>query len=216
MSDAALTTLKRVNRELGYSTGSDNERDLLIRDYIEVATDLFTKMSGIRFHKHTVTEKVGQPASERRLIVSEALPILSVTSIKLDGELIDASEYEVERASLGWIRRKGSSWDSTTKHNWGVKPYPQQNELLYEVVYLGGYATPHQVNEGTESTRTLPHDVEQAVVDYVSFKLNQRHTDSTVKSQSTGDWSVTYRDGVVMPTTFEDTIKRYKVPKVMV
>lgn len=216
LADNALTTLDTALAELGYVTGDDPTIDALVARYINVASDLFVHLTGRSFAREDGhVEKIGQPYGEKTLTVSDLLPVLSIDSIALDGEVVDSDLYQLDDSDLGWIRYLKGTWESSTWYKRGINRYPQDDLPSYEVTYDGGYVTPHQVDEGTYPTRTLPWDVEDAILSYVSYRFSRQGDDTTVASKSTGQWSVSYFQGVEMPSIFKNAVKRYRLTSVI-
>ena len=198
LREDALTTIDAVNEELDVETGDDAKRDARIAKRINRASRDFSNESNRElFRKVGVVERVAGFGAER-LLVKEHLPLETITSIEFtDGTttiLIDASEYEIENAARGWVRRIGGRWQSTDAVRQSIvqRRNPGSEELLWVVTYTGGYVTLKQEEESIDAgdnpelVRSLPDEIEYAVIDQVVARERRKGKDRTVESKKVG------------------------------
>lgn len=189
-----LTTASTVALELGAESG-----DSRLPRLIGVASDAVRQYINRRqvHYQAAFTEKV---ASRRRpRLVLELTPVIQVASVTLeDGTMVDPSEYELEDAELGFLWR-GTGWPWTGLLQGGLLQVDRMagsERPAITVVYEGGWVTPGQV-AGTSwagPARSLPYDLEEAVVQTVVALYRKGGQDLTVASESLGDYAVSYRN----------------------
>ena len=220
-ADNALTTLDTANAELGYNTGEDATRDTRIIRYINAGSQLFETMCGKKFfHVADETTRV-RGFNDPRLVVSGHLPLSSVNKIEYkDGDsttLIDADDYRIEDADKGFIERTdGNNWSSTAHNETNVSTHfvPGSERYWYYVTYTGGYVTPHQQAHGTFASRDLPHDIEEAVIQYVRMKDSQNQANPIVDSIGVDEITIDYvthgNQRIAVPAEFRSAVEHYR------
>lgn len=221
----ALTTLDTAKIELA---GLDPLEDAYLTRQINEATDLFNRAINRTLHWRAGYQEKVRATDGVLLVVRGALPIDSITSITHDlntGEqayTVEATSYAVEDAAAGLIKRTGSyRWISTqTVQQNVVKLQPDDRYLrLYEVTYDGGYVTPQQALDDPGLTRSLPYDIEGAIIDYCRMKIHQRLADPTLRSVTVdrGNLSWVSMEGtrVIVPGTFKAAVSYYKTHEVV-
>jgi hypothetical protein len=187
--------------------------------YINVASDLFSQMVGRDLHyREDVAEKVAS-GGDVRLVVYEATPIDSITSIVIDdgvtSSTVDSDDYRIEDADAGLIEQIDGTWEDTEVYAWNIERETKGRQLAhYTVTYDGGWVTQEQDDNDGTLTRDLPYDIEQAVIDYVVMKDARRGRDTAVKSMSNLSASVAYMDQEV-PPSFVNAVRRYKILEVL-
>lgn len=191
----ALTTVATLAAELGIATpaaSSAAEADLERR--IAVASSAIEKYCGRTFARATVTEQVPGYGTQN-LRLSRA-PVLSVTSVELDGEPVPVEDYRTPSgtsAQAGFLERAKGTWEWTALESKSPAPEPLAGteRPLYEVVYVGGYVLPKdEVLPGTP--RTLPYEVEEACLATCVAIYRAKGRDKSIISESVLSASVTY------------------------
>jgi hypothetical protein len=163
-TDHALTTLERFKTDLAI-TGTNADRDTAIEDLIDDISDAVDSYLGRTLAKETVSESFRLDPYE----VPEALPltrwpVASITSVTVDGTLVDASEYEID-AETGQLYRLNASG-----YRWAWVSCKAT-----VVVYVAGYVLP------AESNRTLPKDIELGALAWTRSVWFARSRDPLVK-----------------------------------
>jgi hypothetical protein len=125
-------------------------------------------------------------------------PVLSIASIALSGAPYDSTDYLIDDANAGLVIRVGGVWPQTGLVRGGIV----QEELALATAdgqglvatYDGGWVTPGQAGTAGWSgpARTLPEDIEEAVIQIVSTLYRGRGADPNIISESLGDASITY------------------------
>ena len=125
---------------------------------------------------------------------------------------MDSTNYEVENADAGFIRRITGGWAWTTRSAGGVThdPLAGAEESLYTVTYTGGYVTPQQAADDAELTRDLPYDIERAVIDMVKALYWGRGRDPGVRGKSVSRASVQYGGALMELPNVQTVIARYR------
>jgi hypothetical protein len=132
--------------------------------------------------------------------VQDHWPLLSIASIVSSfGGTIDATTYEIQRASIGFIsRRTGWAWTAPSLPNIRQSAFAGQERRAYTVTYTGGYVTPEQVAQTLfPGPVTLPGDLQQAAIILVVALYRSQGVDPSIKAESLMSYSVTYREGGV-------------------
>lgn len=224
LDGSALTTLQTVKDELGISTPGD---DAILERYITTGSSLLVQAIGRDLHwREGVVEKV-QSGGDTRLVVSDALPIDSIDSIVYDGGdtqvTEDSSRYRIEDAGAGFVEKTNGRWRSTEQARQSVTLIYQGRESYhYTVTYDGGWVTQEQADNDGTLTRSLPYDIEQAVIDYAVTKYRRKGRDLSVRSEKLGDTSVSYANSSAtpgtanagMPASFAAVVQRYQIPEI--
>lgn len=215
LADSALTTLSVVKNELGITNSNS---DSYLERQINTYSRIFQAATGRPWHRDDeYTQKVKSTGDTRLHL--ERRPVRSVSEVKVKGDTIDPSGYEIENADKGYLRRIDQRWEHTAAGRRRVEGYATHHELRVDVTYDGGYVTPKQVDDGTFSTRDLPHDIEQAVIDSVVNAYARKGKPSNVESESIGPASVSYHvpdeadqtvQGMTVSQSFQGAVQRYK------
>lgn len=182
----ALTTLANAKDELGLTDSSQDDR---VERYILQASSACQGFTDRDFRKESTVERL-QGSGTRRLVLSRT-PVVSITSVVIDGETIDASEYEIEDAAAGVLYRE-SGWpriDAVVVGSIARDAIAGTAKRDVVVTYTGGYVLPND----SPGTRDLPQDVEAACILTVVSMYRGRGRDRAVASKGTGDASVSYR-----------------------
>jgi len=161
-----LTTLTRVKLELDI-TGTDTNRDMLLNLKILEASDDIEAALGFTVRKETVSETFwlenGDVGPE--YLVLDRTPVVSITSVTVDGIVADASTYRL---------------DPETGQLYALcNGYPSRWYFCKSIVvaYAGGYVLP------AESGSTLPDGIQGAAVELMSDYWAAKGRDPSVKSE---------------------------------
>lgn len=225
LSTKALTTLSRVADELEITPGADARSDRIIRALIEEASEEFALATGRQFFNKSDHVEYAKGYGSPILMVRDHLPIESITEIVFDNGSttveVDDSDYMIENAGAGMIRRVGSvtgKWTFTGHTNIGTRmnQIPGSERPLYKVTYSGGYVGPQQAHLDDTLTRDLPRDIERAIISKVVQQYRRQGRDTDVVSESVGNASIRYDSSTggrdVSPTEkmWMKTVSRHK------
>jgi hypothetical protein len=179
----AYTTLERVKTNLGIDLAATTD-DYFLNYNIQSVSKLIETLTGRTFNVRLYDLRVEQPFGFRRFQLPHT-PVISVEEIKFKGQVLDPTTYTIEDADAGFlIRVDGASWPSTTVSSNNVTGTPYGQPIgLYEVQWTGGFAD-------------IPFDIEDAVVQQVSFQYYKRGRDPSVKGISVLGDSISYAGGM--------------------
>lgn len=202
LSADALTTLAVVADELDVDLGDRKVRGRLER-YVNAASTLAKQIIGRPLvYNAAAVEKLRGYGGVR--IHVKRTPIVSIASVVVDGDTVDASLYSVEDADIGSIFRSGS-WPDTAELQRGPSFHkvPGTEEPIIVVTFAGGWVSPAQAG-----TRTLPEDLEDAVVQLVTARWKSRGKDLRVVGEGFEKSSYTY-GGVPVPAEIAGVFDGY-------
>lgn len=199
LSQAALTTLDAVKAALGITSLS---QDSAIERVIESASAAAANYVGRPLHRVDGIVEAVRGYASNYLMVSRS-PIVSVTSVAYDGSTVDPTSYEIDSSDAsvlyapdGWV------WTGVVGAGAvGIMPLPGTERRLYTVTYDGGYVTPNQVDLGSfdevgppivTKTRTLPYDLEEAVIKIATDMWQRLGRDDAVIGEALLSGSVNY------------------------
>jgi hypothetical protein len=189
----------------------DTKDDELLRRIISAASGWAERYTGRVFGLQVYQETVA--GFGRRNLMLSRYPIRTVfrlfdsTSTSTATEL-NSSDYRIEDGESGLLSRdRGWGWDvvgaGQGPGGFGAGLNPRDPNASYGerkpwlVDYSAGYVPPAgkvSTDDGSTSTgRTLPHEVEQAVLLKAKEWFLRRKVDPGVSSRKIGDLSVSYR-----------------------
>jgi len=184
-----LTTLETLKRDLGITTTAD---DAFLADLIERASAFASTYCGRTFGAETMRQtcRLDRQTGDLHL---DRFPVVTINSVLVDGAALDPSDYEVTKGS-GLLHRVDTRGRFVC---W--------TPGVVTVEYRAGHILP-----GDEG-RTLPADVESAVLLLVRAWWNARTRDPLVKSIDTPDiLSESYWVGSTPPEV-TTVLDRYRV-----
>lgn len=222
LAQNALTTLEVTLGELGLAPGDSAAIDNRFVRYINIASQLFEKATHRRWYRVDGHQERVAGFGGRQLVVRHHRPVLAVNSIEFDDGHnqydIDPDEYEIFGADdekAGIITRIDGAWKDTRERRTNTMTHivPDTERAFYVIDYDGGYVTPQQVDEADFPERTLPYDIEDAVVQFCVMRESQRGADTSVSQVSMDRGSITYMtDGgqrVAVPAAFQSAVMHY-------
>lgn len=195
---AALTTLDRVKTELGIVEADSDA--LLAAKIREASSDIFARIWAQP--RETITEtfwpRPWQVCGPEALVLSRR-PVVSVTSVTVDGSAVDSSLYRL--AAAGMLHALAADGAPT---EWSIAK-------SVVVTYVAGYTMPCEV-----ANYDLPPALEAACVELVSSYWLSRGRDPTVRQEDVpGLGSQTFWVGAIgevgsLPPGVEAKIAPYK------
>lgn len=197
MSTPILSTIEALEVELGIDSGS---ADALLTALLRRASSRFLTLirrDAIHYEEGIVDDL---PGGGQELIVSRT-PLLAVTSVKpltlagVAGDALDASAYWITAPGAGLLCASSGVW-SSTRLAVGARPDPivGTERPAWRVTYTGGWVTPQQADDDPGLTRTLPEDIEDAVLAMAAALYNDQGRDLGVASEALLSGRVTYRE----------------------
>lgn len=207
--DKALTDLDTVNAELGFTTGVDPIRDALLERYINVASQAFQTLIDRCLAKTVYTGYKAASNNSNNFYLKE-YPILSVESFQISG---DDYDYEIiETGEEGsYLYNEDGFVGNARVFGSLTRTYYGESSLDVEVDYTAGYVLPKDAGDPTP-IRTLPYDIEDAVINVVIIKYKERCMGATgMKSYKNGKRTIEFND--LFEGIYGDIIDRYGRPE---
>ena len=192
-----LTTRANLKDELGLT---DNADDAILDRLITRASAWAADRLGTYPFRQVYRETVA--AYGRRHLMLSRHPIRNVTSVYSGTDTgtateVKSTEYRRADDEAGLLSRdQGWAWTARSADQLSAIPLPGMEEHRYLVDYEAGwtFGTTSTLGGTTSTGRTLPQAIEQAVLLKARSWYLRRKGDPSVKSQSIGDLSITYRD----------------------
>lgn len=198
----ALTTFEAVEGELGLRLGAN--RALLAR-MVGAVSDACENYCGRPFAKATVTSERVKGYGTQRLRLRRT-PLLSITSVVLEGATIDSSGYYIEDADAGLLfRSAGWNWTAFELEAASAPLLAGTEEASFLVSYQGGYVLPWD----TTGTRSLPYDVETACILGVVQLYRDRGKYASLETETEAQEAASWR-GVALPKPARSMLNRYR------
>lgn len=147
-----LTTATKIKTELGVTGATE---DAFIASLIDEASALVEMHTNRVFRREHVTEKLSGNG-RTLLMVKERLPLHTISEIRFNTDVVDASNYVLHDKDKGFIfRPEGWHPESITTHALGTTLLNMQPEKLFEVDYVGGFLLP---GDNLEAVTTIAAD----------------------------------------------------------
>lgn len=215
----AMTTLADVKTLLGITdTAQDARLELLINSN----SAMISKMCDRVFTRTTYAAET-HPGTNRQMLTLRNLPVVSITSVLVNGTVMPATEYELKAQDKGMgVLYKADGWNQNTQFSTGLTSDTWATGRDYSVTYIAGYympadvttppADPHYVAGGDDS---LPLDLVNLCNTLVaSQNLAWSHGAMGLKRISEGgltyEWGSASSFGVHgLPMELEDIVSRY-------
>lgn len=214
-----LARLGDIKSELGICS---HDFDKQLRRLLLAASDAICAYVGYDLSYQVRTGEIHKADGAITLVTKNA-PLLSVQEIRFRDDPIDNTndaEYIIANAKGGIIQFcRAKCYSSTRRPGIANRPMRGDEQYLYEVDYTSGYVTAEQeAKSGGALVRTLPFDIEQAAIDWVSYAFGTRGSVGDIKSEKIGDASVSYgtsgSTGLIgksgLPTKTESKLRKYK------
>jgi hypothetical protein len=157
----ALADLKAI---LGIT---DSANDTLLGNIIQRGSDAIARFCNRVFAQRTIQETLPGPGGQ--LLKLKFSPIVTLTSIALDGETVDSDTYTLTEPEAGIVFRE-SYW-AYTGHKYS-----------YTATYVHGYNLPDM-----SGADTLPYDIQQAALELCKGMWLARQRDPSVSMESVPD-----------------------------
>lgn len=223
-----LTTFDRVARELDLPTISGGVKKT-ISDMIQDASQMIADECGRPFFGVGTYTETLQGSGSQYLSVT-CVPILTITQITQDGEVIDPTDpdegYTVEQANVGAIYRV-TGWRRTAALlAWGAEAYASQyilpggtNTMRYQVNYTAGYTLPDSISQPPYTPPALgqpcnlPTALQRACLETVKTWWHARDRDPAMSSiKVDNNTQIAYRgpDTGVLPANVLGMIRDHR------
>jgi len=167
---------------------------------LEAASDAWVSETEREWHyTEDIVEYVPGFGTDK-LHVSRA-PLVGVSELLFDGEVISSDLYRIDSGSGSIIRTDGLLWRWTARATTDITKdkVAGTERALYKVTYDGGYVTRAQATDVLP--QALPKKIERQVLDCAVALYWRRGRDTSLVAKSTARGNVTYReDG--LPSSF--------------
>lgn len=211
LNDDALTTLATVKDELGIGEDDDNfARDQRIERYINIASHEAVRYCDRRFtYDAAIAER--HVADGGTKLFLRRWPLTALTSITVDGDTIDTADVEQRTARMGDVTHlynpNGWAWRGAIAGGTALARLPGDEKGAIVVTYAGGWVTPKQASDDGTLTRTLPYDLEHAIIMHTVSLFRSKGKDRRVRSVAYE--SATYSFSETIPEVAQ-VLNRYK------
>lgn len=202
-SSNAITTVDRVKLELGIT---DVSKDEIICEKINAYSDAIEGLLGRKLQVDDYVETY--PGSNDQHLLIDNFPINNIVSLSVNDEVLDTDDYKI----VGYLREmifKDDGWEQINYVSGMSRSMAQFSKHTIDIEYNAGYVMP---NDG--GTRTLPYDIEQVILDFISMDLAQEGTTKGLKRFKISDVSWDFIDAAGMTNqTFaraSKTLHKYK------
>jgi len=217
LQDNALTTLDAVRRELKIKDDDDSQ-DARLCDLINAWSDWAERLTGRTFGIADYTEFYAGTDSQTILIRNYPVTeVVSVTKVSNSNGSSTRTTIEADTYRIEGERRlfRNTEWAESSFVR-GMTPYPRFSSKNLEIIYTGGYVLPNDANP-PERKKTLPADLERAVINMISIDESQRGTSKGLSSFKISDLSWQFGSGStdlqalheISPANYS-TIMRYR------
>lgn len=202
-----LTIVATVKTELGIS---NNDDDTFLGTLIKQASAFIRKYTGRVFERQTLTETL--PGTGFVDLYTTRTPIISITSITLNGTELSSDEYTLNDADIGQIIRhddadvpSGVVWPLSNRPRSGLSLHIQWGAFAnnISITYVAGYLLP------AEDARTLPRDLERACIELVKMFFEKRTSDPSVRFEKIGDAAQAFEVNKQLPLTITMVLDRW-------
>jgi hypothetical protein len=197
LSAGALTTVAVVADELSVDAGDADTLARLER-YIDACSSLIAVTLGNgrarQLHEAAVVSVVA--GMDHPTLVLPHTPIVSITSIEVDGEPLDVDAYEIEDAEAGFVRCLSGVWRAQLIARGFVvgRGVPGTERRYITAGYIAGWRTRPQ-----GGTITLPPAIEDACVQLVASRWRARGADARVAQEAGSNTSRTFYGDPLLP-----------------
>lgn len=191
-----LTTLEAVKEELHIT---DTTNDSLLEKLIDQASAMIVRYCHRPFALERYRETLAGYGGPRIMLTMR--PVVEIFSVKERG--YEITGYKLESPESGILyRAQGWGWNPSLV--WDITWHPLANTegYMYEIEYTAGYKLPG------DPDRNLPEDIERACINTVVSWYQGMQYAGSIKSESIGDYSVTYAEPLKVDVT--DLLKGWR------
>ena len=188
-SDQLLATVQGAKDLLGIS-GTD--QDALLGTILIGASSACSSYCSRVFGSEVVTETTA--GSDRHSLVLTRRPLISVSEVRRDDEVVDTDDYQIESDDAGMLYHL-SGWSKLTN----MRPD------YWAIDYTAGYVLPNHVG-----TQTLPGEIEQACLETIKTWYLGRCRDMTIRSEQVGEYVDRTFSGQALPLIAQNLLKPWR------
>lgn len=205
-TDYDLTTTGALKARLVGTTSTSTGDDLYLSAAIRAASRWAESYVGYPLTVQSYEETV--PTYGRRTLMLKRTPVRSLRlyeSTEADAYEVTSTQFWVEDREAGLLTRdEGWPWTVPSEQELEERPLPGEESAPWYCTYQAGYSynglstdsTNYSTAAGTTDTgRTLPEEIEEAVLLKAREIWEQSFEGGQVESEQLGDLTVNYRSG---------------------
>lgn len=181
-----LTTRNTVKALLNM-TGNPADDDL-IDDMIQAASDFVCNYTGRMFAKQRVIETIAGRGTP--LAILSLAPIVTLHEGLYRGAAMTDVSINDPRAGI-IFRPNGFTSTNIPANMITLNPTGYYDDTQWSINYTGGYVLPGW--DSSFGARTLPYDLERAVVDMVKVAYHKKGIDPSASSYRIGETQIAWR-----------------------
>lgn len=215
----AMTTLSDVKAMLGIT---DTIQDVRLENLINRVSAMIAHYCDRVFTRSTYAAET-HPGTNRQELILRQWPVVSVTSVAVNGTTLAATEYEVkpQDQAMGAIYKAGG-WNQNAAYVTGLTLDTWAVGRDYSVTYIAGYWMPGDVTTAPADPHYVVGDPASLPLDLVSLcETMVAAANTAYKYQALGlkritEGGLTYEWGAAsgygthgLPTDLENIIARY-------
>jgi len=211
MTAETLVVVEQVKNALGIDA-DNGEEDIRIDRLIDSASLLLINACFREFHRQVIVADSFDASNTADIVLARnrqgltrPLPIISVQEVRVDGNVLDPTQYDFNREA-GIIKRKFS----TFRHPFDLNRVFVSDISGIEVDYTAGYITLGR--DATAPDKSVPIDIENGIIQWVMYlyRLEVQTLGFGVQSVNTGGTTVSYDLGQEIPLSIVPMINKYR------
>lgn len=163
LKSGALTTYAAAKRRLnkiGTAIVDATDQEDVER-LINAVSDAVEKYCGRQFAKISRTETLPAPRGKRLQLKHTPIFATPAIAITIDGVSVDADDFELEHAELGWLHREvgwgGTTYEDLISGSVALATMPGTGQRVLAVTYTGGYVMPSEADALNDRSITVTH-----------------------------------------------------------
>ena len=188
-TDQLLATVQGAKDLLGLTEAS---QDALLTTIRAGASSAVSSYCGRVLGSEVVTETTA--GSDRYSLVLTRRPLISVSEVRRDDDVVDTDDYQVESDVAG-ILYNLTRWSKLTN----LRPD------YWAIDYTAGYVLPNHTG-----TQTLPGEIEQACLETIKTWFLGRCRDMTIRSEQVGEYVDRTFSGQALPLIAQNLLKPWR------
>lgn len=200
----ALTTLDALKAVMGISE-EDTSSDNVLLQLINQVSASIERALGRKLRRSIYVERLKGTGTQYLMV--ENYPIVSVTSIKQAGVLIDPGLYDITVQGNAGVIYKDDGW-TYYGYPYGLTGDPMTGSRNIEVQYTAGYILPWEATE--ETPADLPADLEGLAQEMVQYAFGKLESGGSAGLKAFAISDVRWEWSEDTPSSWQAVIDQYK------